>query len=150
MNSYGNAAINLHNSAELAVYIKAQIIVFQMDKNLAIFFPNKSYHDVSNTFYFSCWTYHGQLLYFHHFREKETEAQNKQISQKELLSMCNVSLVLGLEKKLKVNFLPYVNLPCGVKVSPWPGVLREDLVEDQSSELRLQKETVTAKIPKQS
>lgn len=64
--------------------------------------------------------------------------------------MCNVSLVLGLEKKLKVKFLPYVNLPCGVKVSPWPGVPREDLVEDQSSELRLQKKTVTAKIPKQS
>ena len=64
--------------------------------------------------------------------------------------MCNISLVLGLEKKLKVKFLLYVNLPCGVKVSPWPGVLREDSCGRVEFRTEASEKTVTAKLPKQS
>ena len=101
-----------------------------MDKKLEIFFQTNLFIISQIHSVFSCWTCHGELLYFHHFGEKETEAQNEQISQKDLLSICKVSLELGLEKMLKLQYLPCVSLPCGGQTSPWPGVLTKELAED--------------------
>ena len=46
------------------------------------------------------------------YREVETEAQNKHVSQKQLSSICYVFLALRLKKKIKVKPVPRGNLPC--------------------------------------
>ena len=114
----------------MVVYIKVQIFVFEMDKKLEISFQTNLFIISQIHSVFSCWTCHRELLYFHHLGEEETEAQNEHISQEDLLSICNASLALSLEKILKVQFLPCVSLPCGGQESPWPGALTEELADD--------------------
>lgn len=62
-------------------------------------------------------------------RRKQKPKMNKSV-KKNLLSICKVSLALGLEKMFKVQFLPCVSLPCCGAESPWPGALTEELAED--------------------
>lgn len=71
-------------------------------------------------------------------RRKQKPKMNKSV-KKNLLSICKVSLALGLEKMFKVQFLPCVSLPCcgaGVSVA-WGANQRA--CGRLSSELRLQK-----------
>lgn len=81
-------------------------------------------------------------------RRKQKPKMNKSV-KKSLLSICEVSLTLGLEKMLKAQFLPCVSLPCwgaGVSVA-W--ALTEEL---RKTEFRIKASevTVTTNIPKQS
>ena len=106
-----------------------------MDQKLRNVFPNKSYN-ISDIVLFSWCNCNREFLYYPNCREENRGT--KQVSQKELLRVYFVLLVLGLEKKLKVKSLPYVTLPWMAKGSWWPGVVREGPVEGWSSEPRLQ------------